>query len=150
MKNYYLLITIIFLVGCSSSSKRLERIPKLNLTLEQKLERANLAYEEARLDHAESLYLQITKDKPKLREPWLKLGNIYMRQTRMKAAIRCFEEAIRLDKEDGRAWYNLALAKVKQATMILETAEQVIPKNSVYQTYISSLHQRLIEKVKRK
>jgi len=149
MKNLVLITITFMLIGCSSGAKRLEKMPQLELTLEQKLEKANAAYDEARLDRAESLYLQIVKDKPGLREPWLKLGNIYVRQTRMKAAIRCFEEAIKLDKEDGRAWYNLALAKVKQATIILETAEQIIPKESVYQTYVTSLHQRLIEKVRR-
>jgi len=143
------LLFVTLLVGCSSGSKRTDGIPTLDLTLEQKVQKANDAYDEARLERAEELFLKITKEKPKLQEAWLKLGNIYVRQTRMKAAIRCFEEAIKLDNEDGRAWYNLALAKVKQATLILETAEQIIPQDSQYQHYIKGLHQRLIQKTKR-
>lgn len=150
MKLFVLVFLGLFiLTGCSSSSKKLDSMPRLDLTLDQKLAKANEAYEEARLDRAEALFLQITKEKPGLKEAWLKLGNIYVRQTRMKAAIRCFEEAIKIDKDDGRAWYNLALAKIRQATLILETAEQVIPQDSQYQIYIKELHQRLIKKVKR-
>lgn len=129
-------------VGCSSNN----RVPVAKYTLAQEIERANAAYDEARLDKAESLFLQIVKSNPGYIEPWLKLGNIYVRQTRLKAAIRCFEEAIKIDQEDGRAWYNLALVRIGQATKTLETAEQVVPIDSKYQAYFMRLHKKLINK----
>jgi len=38
------------------------------LTLQQKVQKANDAYDEARLERAEELFLKITKEKPKLQQ----------------------------------------------------------------------------------
>jgi len=132
------------LSGCVSS--HVSKMPEFKMKLADKVEKANAAYEEARLDIAESLFLQITTQNPTYVEAWLKLGNIYVRQARLKAAIRCFEEAIKRDQEDGRAWYNLALVRVRQATKTLETAEQLVPLDSVYQTAFMRLHKKLLSK----
>lgn len=143
MKIIWLVYLLVLLsVGCASSNK----IPVAKFTLAQEIERANAAYDEARLDKAETLFLQIVKSSPGYLEAWLKLGNIYVRQTRLKAAIRCFEEAIKIDQEDGRAWYNLALVRIGQATKTLETAEQIVPLNSEYQAYFMRLHTKLLNK----
>jgi tetratricopeptide (TPR) repeat protein len=133
---------VLFLFSCSSN----DGVPNAELTLAEQIEKANIEFDEARLDRAEAMFLKIVKKNPGYIEAWLKLGNIYVRQTRLKAAIRCFEEAIKIDQKDGRAWYNLALVRVAQATQTLETAEQIVPLDSQYQSYFLRLHHKLLNK----
>lgn len=141
---FFVFLTVLY-CGCASSTKN-NTNQLQGEGLSQKLDRANDAYAEARLDRAESLFLEIIKDNPGLVDAWLKLGNIYTRQNRLKAATRCFEKAIALNVEDGRAWYNLALVKIKEAELILESAERAVPPNSEYQQYIQNLYIRLIKR----
>lgn len=148
MKSYALFFLSVFIFsGCSSQNTN---IPSVKLTLAQEVERANMAYDEARLDRAESLFQKIVRNNPGYIEAWLKLGNIYVRQLKLKAAIRCYEEAIKIDQTDGRAWYNLALVRLNQATHTLETAERIVPLDSPYQTYFMSLHKKLLNKKTKK
>ncbi|PIP80224.1 MAG: hypothetical protein COW84_06430 [Gammaproteobacteria bacterium CG22_combo_CG10-13_8_21_14_all_40_8] len=154
LKTLAVIIGSLLLMSCASNANRYSEnnqrsILEPQLTLEQQLLHANQAYEEARLEQAESLFQQIVTQHPGLKDAWFKLGNVYLRQARFKAAIRCFEETIKLDKNDGRAWYNLALTRVKQGVQVLEAAEQVVPQDSEYQSDLINLHKRLLERVKR-
>lgn len=138
------IICILFISGCATQNSD----AALDQSLAKKVERATLAFDEVRFDRAESLFLAIVKDHPGYIEAWLKLGSIYTKQMKFKAAIRCFEEAIKLDQDDGRAWYNLALVRLAQATDTLEMAVQVVPADSKYQPHFVRLHNRLIIKKK--
>ncbi|MCO7223834.1 tetratricopeptide repeat protein [Pleionea sp. CnH1-48] len=148
MKFIGILVLVCILAGCAGKPTTKGYVEGESLI--DKIKEANHAYEEARLDKAETLFLGITKEKPGYLNGWLKLGNIYVRQGRYKAAVRCFNEAIKLDKEDGRAWYNLALTRVKQAVDVLETAEKVVPVESEHQVYFLDLHTRLEKRMREK
>ncbi|NVJ51646.1 MAG: tetratricopeptide repeat protein [Gammaproteobacteria bacterium] len=147
MKNLTLIALVILLTGCAATKTQTVNLTELSAV--EKMKMANEAYEEANLAKAETLLYQITQQHPTLVEAWLKLGNTYVRQGRYKAAVRCFDEVLKLDKEDGRAWYNLALTRVKQAIEILETAERVVPIDSEHQLYFLELHSRLEQKLSR-
>lgn len=133
-------VCLLFISGCAAQ----KTVPDSDQSLVKKVERATLAFDEVRLDRAESLFLAIVKDHPGYMEAWLKLGSIYTKQMKFKAAIRCFEEAIKIDQDDGRAWYNLALVRLAQAKDTLEMAVQIVPEDSKYQAHFVRLHNRLI------
>jgi|GEM_PF-6190511 len=145
MRNLVVVVVLVLISACASSPKQMTDLGKL--TTVEKMKLANIAYDEANLSKAETLFYQITEEHPSLIEAWLKLGNVYVRQGRYTAAVRCFNEVLKLDNEDGRAWYNLALTRVKQAIEVLETAERVVPIESEHQLYFLELHNRLEQKL---
>ncbi|MGZ9899905.1 tetratricopeptide repeat protein [Shewanella gaetbuli] len=129
---------IILLLGCANSPSN-----KSNTNLINMLSHANEAYQEARLNDAETQYLAIKQSYPQYKEAWFKLGNIYARQGRLKAAIKQYETVIQLDAEDGRAWYNLAIVKVNEAKKVLTEAEQILLEDSEFIEPIQTLKQQL-------
>ncbi|WMS87255.1 tetratricopeptide repeat protein [Pleionea litopenaei] len=142
-----LVIAVVLVSGCASSNKVNVAATGDSAPLSKRLAEADRVYEEARLPKAETLYLGIVRDHPKSTNAWLRLGNIYMRQGRVKGAIRCFEEVLKLDPKDGRAWYNLSLARVRQAIDTLEQGEKVVPIDSAHHIYLVELHSRLNSKM---
>jgi len=135
-------VCALILSGCTSQ----KAISNIDNSLVKRVEKANLAYDEVRLDRAEALFLAIVQENPTYIDAWLRLGSIYTKRMKFKAAIRCFEEALKIDQEDGRAWYNLALVRLAQATDTLETATQIVPLDSKYQPHFMRLHKRLMIK----
>jgi tetratricopeptide (TPR) repeat protein len=131
-------ILVVFLISGCASSKNVD-----SGTLVDMLTTANEAYHDARLNDAETQYLNITKNYPEYKEAWFKLGNIYARQGRLKASIRQYERVIKLDPEDGRAWYNLAIVKVNESKKILTEAGRVLPENSEFISPINALKSQL-------
>ncbi|MEM5504128.1 tetratricopeptide repeat protein [Shewanella frigidimarina] len=131
-------ILVVFLISGCANSKNVD-----SSTLVDMLTTANEAYHDARLNDAETQYLNITKNYPDYKEAWFKLGNIYARQGRLKASIRQYERVIQLDSEDGRAWYNLAIVKVNESKKILTEAGRVLPENSEFILPINALKAQL-------
>lgn len=82
------------------------------------------AYDEGRLSTAETLLLQYTKKHPGYTEAWFKLGNIYYRTGQYPAAITAYENVIQQQHSHGKAWYNLALTRIRQAEVTLEKGER--------------------------
>jgi len=87
------------------------------------LSAAYKAYEEGRLSAAETLLIQYTRKHPNYFEAWFKLGNIYYRTGQYKAAITSYENVIQGQPKHGKAWYNLALTRIRQAEVTLEKGE---------------------------
>lgn len=137
MKFIITMLVFFYMFGCANSNV------VDNNTLVGMLSTASEAYHEARLNDAETQYLNITKNYPEYKEAWFKLGNIYARQGRLKASIRQYERVIQLDPEDGRAWYNLAIVKINESKKILTEAGQVLPSNSEFILPINALNKKL-------
>ncbi|WP_024609559.1 tetratricopeptide repeat protein [Pseudoalteromonas sp. TB64] len=129
MKNIYLICLIIFLTGCSST-KNSEKKNSVNLVeLEN---RAESAYIAGHLDMAEGLYRTLIKNKDNYAPAWFRLGNIYTRSARLDAAISAYQHCIQLDPEHNKAWYNLAIARMRQSTdVLIEAQKHVDPKSPV-------------------
>ena len=112
--------------------------------LQDKLERADQALRDARLTDAEILYRQLTESNPELPDVWLRLGNVYTRESQLQAAVRTYKQGLHYGRNDGRLWYNLALARLKQSVDALEASSEVLPADSPYRPRIRALHQALL------
>ena len=129
---------LLLLAGCSSSPATQQE-----QSLFQLMAQATHAYDDARLDRAETLYLQVLQRNPNYSEANFKLGNIYSRQGRLDAAVIKYQQALTVDANDGRFWHNLALTRVKQAIATLEAAEQHIGADSAYFPHLLQLQLQL-------
>lgn len=112
--------------------------------LRRRLERADAALREARLTDAEILYRELSVSHPDMPEIWLRLGNIYARQSQLEAAMRAYKDGMRHNRGDGRLWYNLAVVELKQSIQTLEASSEVLPPDSPYRTRIQQLHDALL------
>lgn len=135
-----LLSLYLALAGCAAAPRQ----PSTQGDLRTRLERADQALREARLTDAEILYRELTLTHPQLPEVWLRLGNIYARQSQLEAAMRSYKDGMHYASADGRLWYNLALVELKQAIQTLETSSTVLPADSPYRARIQQLHDALL------
>ena len=115
------------------------------MRLSDRLDQADLALREARLLDAEIAYRRLASDHPRLPEVWLRLGNIYVRQDQLDAAVHSYRQGLQRHPSDGRLWYNLALAQLRQSIDTLETASAVLAVDSPYHVRLQALHQRLLQ-----
>lgn len=119
--------------------------PDVTMGLSDRLDAADLALREARLLDAEVAYRQLSKDHPALPDVWLRLGNIYVRQDQLDAAMHSYQRGLQRHAGDGRLWYNLALAQLRKSIDTLETASAVLPADSPFHARLQALHQRLLQ-----
>ena len=136
------LLLAVLLAGCAAQGA-----PRVDYSMDEQMRRADQAYREARLEDAEVIYHQIVLDHPDLKDVWFRLGNIYTRENQLDAAVRAYERTLELDKNDGRAWYNLSLVHVKEALNTLEAASQTVPPDSPLRPRIVELHDSLLERL---
>ncbi|WP_228290791.1 tetratricopeptide repeat protein [Shewanella cyperi] len=104
---------------------------------------AEHAYKLAKLDQAESQYLEVLALVPNYAPGWFRLGNIYTRTGRHDAAIAAYQRCVELEPENQKAWYNMSLVRLKQSTQILEAIESRGDKDSAIGRQISALLQVL-------
>lgn len=139
-QNLGIVCACVLLLGACAGTPAVEKASDFR----QKLERADLALREARLDDAEVLYRELSISHPRLADVWLNLGNIYTRQSQVEAAVQTYKQGLRYASEDGRLWYNLSLAELKRSVQTLETASSMVPSDSPYQARIQALHRALL------
>ncbi len=140
MKQLLYMVSIIILTACHSAPQQRHQYEQ---SLYQLMSQATQAYNEARLDDAETLYLQVLSRNPDYAEANFKLGNIYSRQGRLEAAVIKYQHALSIDSGDGRVWHNLALVRVKQAIATLDIADQHIAQDSPYYQHLLQLQLHL-------
>jgi len=149
-------IAMLLLSACAGSPKPgtvpLKAAPKspamgeVEYSLDESLKRGDQAYREARLDDAEAVYLKVLDKHPTLGGVWFRMGNIYLRQMQYDAAIHSYEQAIRFEPADSRAWYNLSLVRLKQSLQTLEYAASRLPVDDPGRQRILALHQQLVDR----
>ncbi|HET7314084.1 tetratricopeptide repeat protein [Salinisphaera sp.] len=154
MKLWVIVCCCVLLSACVSTPRTSvsrpaarTRLPADNdrAEVQRTMKKAARALRDARLTDAEILYRQLTQTHPNLPEVWLRLGNVYMREAQLQAAVRTYTQGLRHDRNDGRLWYNLALARLKQSVDTLETSSKVLPADSAYRPQIRALHSALLE-----
>jgi tetratricopeptide (TPR) repeat protein len=91
---------------------------------------AGAAYDARDWTRSEVLYVALTRAQPAAAEPWFKLGNIYARTDRAELAIRAFREAINRDPRHIRAWHNLGVTQLRQASASFHELTQVAPPDA--------------------
>lgn len=142
-----ILILVAALSGCVSGAKQIgSKLPDItsSYSLENKMLEANNAYNEGRLVNAERLYLNIVAEHRSLTDAWFKLGNIYYRSGRYKAAINAYETVLKYDPEFQRAWYNMALTRISQSVETLDLALANLPVDSPLSLRAQNLKQRYV------
>ncbi|MEL0656880.1 tetratricopeptide repeat protein [Pseudoalteromonas issachenkonii] len=127
MNKICLLIVIIFFTGCSSSKNIAE---KNNVNLVELENSAESAYMAGHLDMAEGLYRKLIKNKDNYAPAWFRLGNIYTRSGRLDAGVSAYQRCLQLDQQHTKAWYNLAITRMRQSTDILIEAQKHVDPNS--------------------
>jgi Tfp pilus assembly protein PilF len=109
------------------------------------VERASSQYGAGLLTEAEASYRKVTQLRPDYYEPWLKLGNIYVRTGQLEAAIRMFTECTELRPDDVRGWSNLSLTRLKQSLAVFDEAQQYFPNDSTGAAVLRSSRESLIK-----
>jgi tetratricopeptide (TPR) repeat protein len=141
---YYRLISLALLLSLCACVSTPEKVTHINYSLDEQIQRGDLAYREARLTDAESIYRGIVENNPQLTDIWFRLGNIYTRQDQLDAAIRAYETVLKTNPQNGAAWYNLSLVHLKEAVDTLEAANRRLPADSPYREGINTLHTNLM------
>lgn len=113
-----ILITLV-LQGCATGPS--ER-PVLDI-----YDSAEADYRQGLLSQAEAGFRKVVERQPTFYEPWLRLGNIYVRTGQYEAAILMFEKCTMIQPNDVRGWNNLALTRVKQGIEVLDQASGHFP-----------------------
>lgn len=142
MKTALALLLMTLLAGCASTPP--PQPAAAAAPVQTQLQKADRALREARLTDAEVLYRSLIQTHPELPEVWLRLGNVYTRQGQLDAAVRIYNEGLQHSRNDGRLWYNLAIARVKQAVQTLEASSAELPPDSPYRPRIQQLHDALL------
>lgn len=141
MKQAFVIVLCLALGACVVAPRPAGPV---DTDLRAKLKQADRALREARLLDAEIFYRDLTQNHPTLPDVWLRLGNIYARQSQNAAAVRVYKEGLRYRRQDGRLWYNLAIVQLKQAVETLEAASRVLPVDGAYRPRIRILHRALL------
>ena len=117
----FVLLVIVILTGCAGAHKKQNNNTSVNLVqLENK---AEAAYVAGHLDLAEGMYRQLLSVRDNYAPAWFRLGNIYTRSNRLKAAVAAYQRCIQIDNEHEKAWFNLAIARMRQSTEVLIQAQ---------------------------
>jgi tetratricopeptide (TPR) repeat protein len=111
LKSWFLLSLL--LAGCVSGPLKSgsQRLSYVLSTQDQ----ADTAYRANDMQHATSLYLQLTKMVPQEADYWYMLGNTYVRTQQPDEAVQAYNQAISRNPNHTRAWHNLGIVRMRQA-----------------------------------
>jgi tetratricopeptide (TPR) repeat protein len=141
MSKLYILFFILLCAGCSST-KSTDIKNTINLVeLENKAESAYIA---GHLDMAEGLYRELIKNKDNYAPAWFRLGNIYTRSGRLDAGVSAYQRCLQLEQQHTKAWYNLAITRMRQSTDILIEAQKHVDTNSAAKKQMDDLFLELM------
>ncbi len=104
------------------------------------LEQGNQAYSGGRYAEAEKHYLQLLQLQPDYAIAHYNLGLAYMGQQNTEAALKAFEDAIRLTTDENlkaRAWHNIGVIREGQA--LVDAAERTNLLQKAADAYKESL-----------
>ena len=107
-------IVFLGLSGCN-----LENLKPENTDLEDIVkvdQAASTAYQKEDWQAAEKSYLELTRLAPTQAEPWFRLGNIYARTDRLDEAVTAYRNALLRNNKYSKAWHNLGIVHLRQAT----------------------------------
>ena len=138
-KAFAIAFTLIFISGCVSTSS--SKPSPFLLAYEQ----AESDYRVGLLTEAEASYRRAIELRPSFYEPWLKLGNIYVRTGRLDSAVRMYEKCTLLKPDDVRGWKNLSLVRLKQSLSVLNEASQYFPENTRGYAIIGEARDSLVQ-----
>lgn len=143
MNKSFITIIAVLMIGCASNSEQPEGLtPKQKISF---LLEADDYYKKGLLTQAEARYRKALEENPNIYEARLKLGNIYVRKGQLEAAVLAFERCIEIDPDQVRAWNNLALTRVMQATEVTREGVTVTDPRAPERKKLERLFDQLIK-----
>lgn len=104
--------------ACASAPPVVESGPRPTIRQAQEY------YDRALYSEAERVLLSLSAGAPDNYDVHFMLGNIYVRTGQYPAADRMYRHCIGIDSSLAKAWYNLALLKVKEAMSLVDEGYQ--------------------------
>lgn len=104
--------------GCTLSPSRPATRPDPRLLQQE----AETAYAAGRWDSAAGQYETLLKVEPESAVHWFRLGNALVRAQRLEAAESAYSAAVQRDPQLAKAWYNLAVVRLRLASTNLQRA----------------------------
>lgn len=103
----------VVLAGCASMGTKTSarRLSDVINTQDQ----AESAYRANDMQHAATLYVQLTRMVPQEADYWYMLGNAYVRTQEPDKAVQAYQQAIARNPNHTRAWHNLGIVRMRQA-----------------------------------
>ncbi len=88
--------------------------------------KAEVAYDKGQIAQALADYRSLAG---RLHDPtvWTRVGNLYALEGHPQKAVHAYLQATRLDPQDGQAWYNLAVVRLRIAWATLIEAYNTTP-----------------------
>lgn len=124
----------VLLCGCSMTPHTNAAAQKLNDVLATQ-QKATEAYQADDMEHASALYLKLTRLIPQEADYWYMLGNTYVRLQQPDQAVQAYQQAIARNPNHSRAWHNLGIVRMRQATAAFvssaSTAKTGDPMNEI-------------------
>ena len=114
-------------MGTKSSPRRLSDVINTH-------DQADAAYRANDMQHAATLYLQLTRMVPQEADYWYMLGNAYVRTQEPDKAVQAYQQAIARNPNHSRAWHNLGIVRMRQAmAAFISSASTSKPGDPMYQ-----------------
>lgn len=95
-----------------------------NVRSQNSMLEAQSYYDRALYSDAERVLLSLSERANDNYDVHFMLGNIYVRTGQYPAADRMYRQCINIDSSVAKAWYNLALLKVKEAMSLVDEGYQ--------------------------
>lgn len=126
-----MVMAVVLLAGCKTISGESDLPQRSDLF--QLNNEAQLAYEAGEDTQAESLYMALLRKTPNDPEIWFRLGNLYARAHRPDAAADAYQRVLSINPNESRAWYNLAIVRLRQGWAALIQAHGLsAPEHPLY------------------
>ena len=113
------LTVLLMILGISACSATAANVKPQNPMVE-----AQSYYDRALYSDAERVLLKLSERAEDNYDVHFMLGNIYVRTGQYPAADRMYRRCINIDSSVAKAWYNLALLKVKEAMSLADEGYQ--------------------------
>ena len=118
------MILMLLSIGLTSACSHLPMAPSsvTDASSSERIDEADRFYALGQHREAQAAYQTIARDYPSFSYGWFKLGNTSVRLGQPELAVAYYEQAISLDGNDQRYWYNLSLAHLQLAKLRAQAA----------------------------
>ena len=130
------LLLLVTLSGCNSNNVIDDKLdtasdPEVSAqNIIPELEKqAKTAYMAQDWNLAETKYYRLIELKSDQSEYWLYLGNIYASTNRAEAAINAYRQSLNRDSSNIKAWNNMGVMQLRQATMTFINMQNQLDEN---------------------
>ena len=150
---FFISLLCIAISGCNQTNVIQNEEPEQNVVTKQteptnfaNLEySANEAYKNQDWESAEVQYKKLLEIQPDNSEYWLNLGNIYFSKNQSELAIHAYRQALIRDSKNIKAWNNLGLTQLHQATVTFLNMKNQLAEDDPMYIRISAIIDRITE-----